>query len=545
MIIFFKKNWKIIAFAAVAALAVFLRVWHFHDWLFFKMDQARDALLISHALENGPGWLPLLGPKAGGTHLNLGPAFYYFQYVSAFLFQSAHPVVLAYPDLFFSVLSIPLFYFFLKKYFSRDWSMVLAGLYAICFLGIQYSRFAWNPNSLVFFNLLFFYALLSIFDEKIKYKFRWVVVAGFSFAVSTQLHFLSFATLPVIAVIFVFLNRRELGKYIDWKKVAVFFGIIFLVYLPVVINEIITHGNNSREFISALKEKPSNHSLWQNINRNFRYWGQNWFLILTSWIGKKANLAPSFLAWLGIIIPGLYLGLKNYRSEKNNLKKNFLLLAILWLAVYFLIYIPIAYQIRPRFFLPLLALPFVFVGFIARYFFEKKEKIWKTVAVAVLVIIFIGNLFGTYLWFQEIKTAQEKGIYPERTIILKAQDGIVLWHLENAIEYIKNDCGGEPIYVSTSAEYASPVRYLLLLNGLEANSFGDYGGGQDGCFYALGLARTGKIGLKNRNKFKIVSEKEFGALFVRKLEPKEGEIFVAEKKGKETSKRIFWKDLLK
>jgi len=114
---FFKKNWKMIAFAAVILAAIFLRAWHFHDWLFFKMDQARDALLIKQALGNGLGWLPLLGPKAGGTHLNLGPAFYYFQYISAFLFQSAHPAVLAYPDLLFSILSIPLFYFFLPYAF--------------------------------------------------------------------------------------------------------------------------------------------------------------------------------------------------------------------------------------------------------------------------------------------------------------------------------------------------------------------------------------------------------------------------------------------
>ena len=75
---FFKKNWKIIIFATVVAAGIFLRVWHFHDWLFFKMDQARDASTIQHAFLNGPGWLPLLGPKAGGTSANLGPVFYYF-----------------------------------------------------------------------------------------------------------------------------------------------------------------------------------------------------------------------------------------------------------------------------------------------------------------------------------------------------------------------------------------------------------------------------------------------------------------------------------
>ena len=211
---FFKKNWKIIIFAAIVAVGVFLRVWHFHDWLFFKMDQARDASTIQHAFLNGPGWLPLLGPKAGGTSANLGPVFYYFQYLSTLLFHSVSPPVLAYPDLLFSILSIPLLYFFLKKYFSRDWSLILAGLYAVCFLGIQYSRFAWNPNSLVFFNLLYFYALLNIFDEGVKRKLRWVIIAGLSFAISTQLHFLSFATLPVITVVFFFFSRREIKIWV-------------------------------------------------------------------------------------------------------------------------------------------------------------------------------------------------------------------------------------------------------------------------------------------------------------------------------------------
>ena len=39
----FKLDWKIILFLLVIALAIFLRVYHFSDWLFFKMDQARDA----------------------------------------------------------------------------------------------------------------------------------------------------------------------------------------------------------------------------------------------------------------------------------------------------------------------------------------------------------------------------------------------------------------------------------------------------------------------------------------------------------------------
>lgn len=546
MLKFFEKYWKIILFASILALAIFLRVWHFHDWLFFKMDQARDAFLIRHALENGPGWLPLLGPKAGGTHLNLGPAFYYFQYIPAFLFQSAHPAVLAYSDLFFAVLSILLFYFFAKKYFSRDWSLVLTSLYEVCFLGIQYSRFAWNPNSLVFFNLLFFLALLNVFDEKKKNKLRWVVIAGLSFAISTQLHFLSFGTLPVIAAIFAVINRQEIKKYVGWKNAVLFIAVVLIAYFPVFLNEFVTHGKNTAAFFEALKEKPSSHSLWQNINRNVRYWGQNWTLVATSFISKKGNLWSSAIAWIALILPGLVLAGKFYRDEEDNLKRKFLLLSILWFCIYFLIYIPIAYQIRPRFFLPLMALPFVFVGYIAKFFWEKNSKILKSLAILYLIGILAGNLFGTGLWFKEINAAQKKGIYPQRTIILKAKDGIVLWHLEKAVEFMKDDCDCNNIFIKTNAEYKSPVKYLLSRKGLNAFSLDSLSGENKGCFYAFGLTRVKKVDLNDseKEKYDVVSQNKFGALTVYKLHPK---ILGGSepKKNSENSNRVFWKDIMK
>jgi len=567
---FLKKNYKEIIFFFVLGLAVFLRVWHFSDWLFFKMDQARDAMLIRDAFEKGPGWLPLLGPKAGGTELNVGPVFYYFQYLAAAIFQSTHPAVMAFPDLLFGILSIPLFYIFAKKYFSRDWSLVLAGLYSVCFLGIQYSRFAWNPNSLSFFNLLYFYSLLNVFDsprttesrqgllnkntaasseesvvrgKKIKYRLRWVILAGASFAVSTQLHFLSFLTLPVITAIFLWKNRKDAGKFLDWKKVVIFVFVVLLFYLPVFLNEVISKGENTREFISALKEKPSAHSFWQNVKRDIRYFGQNWFLILTSWISRKTGIKGAIVSWLGAILPALFFGFKFYRREENSGRKNFILVSLLWFLVYFLAYIPIAYQIRPRFFLPLLALPFIFVGYLAVFFWEKRRIFWKICVVLALSIMFFGNLTGTYFWFKEIRSSQKRVVYPKRTIILKAQDGIVLWHLEKASEYIKRDCDKPLIFISASSEYKSPAKYVLALANLNAVSIKNYDGGQDGCFYAFGLTRSKNFSLKNKEKFDILSQNKFGALTVYKINPKEdaGAFFAGEKEEK--SKRIFWKDI--
>jgi len=554
MIGFLKKNWKIVLFAAVVAVGIFLRVWHFHDWLFFKMDQARDATTIRNAFLNGPGWLPLLGPKAGGTSANVGPVFYYFQYISTVLFQSVSPSVMAYPDLLFSILSIPLLYLFLKKYFSRDWSMILTGLYAVCFLGIEYSRFAWNPNSLVFFNLLFFFSLLNVFDERAGHKFRWAIIAGLAFAISTQLHFLSFATLPVITVVFLFFNRKELKKNLDWKKILVFFGIILLVYLPVIVNEIVSHGKDTAAFFAAVKSKPSDHTLWENINRNVRYWGQYWFLIATSWISKKGNLVSSAVAWIAVMIPGLFLAVKSYRSEQNSLRKKFLLVSFLWFTVYFLFYIPIAYQIRPRFFLPMLALPFVFIGYIAKYLWEKNNKILKAVVAVFLAIIFFGNLTGTYLWFKEINAAEKKAVSPERTIILKAKDGIVLWNLENAANYIRENCGSDTVYYYTTNEYKRPMEYLLSLQGLRGATIDKLYLGQKDCVYGVLLTRSAKNKLKTNitDKFDKIGSKKFGAITIVKLSAKDelvGQpLGYANKPLPEESleqERLLWKSVLK
>jgi 4-amino-4-deoxy-L-arabinose transferase-like glycosyltransferase len=554
---FFKKNWKTIIFAAILALGIYFRVWHFHDWLFFKMDQARDAFLTQQVFEKGIGWLPLLGPKAGGTHLNLGPVFYYFQYIAVILFQSVSPSTLAYPDLFFAVLSIPLFYFLLKKYFDRNWSMILASAYALCFLAIEYARFSWNPNALPFFNLLFFYSLLKVFDEKVKYRLRWMAVAGISFAVSTQLHFLSFLTLPLVTLIFLWFERKGIRKYLDWKKIVLFLAMVMALYAPVLANEIHTHGGNSKEFVAAIHSKASSHALRENITRDFVYFGQNWLIILTGYIGKSKEILPATLTWILFILPSLFLNLIFYRKEKDPVKKKFLLLTFCWFVVYFLSYIPIAYDIRPRFFLPMITLPFIFSGYIAQYFLhltKPKKIIWTGLAFVIPVIIISTNILCTYQWFEEVKSAQKQGIYPKRTIVLKARDGIVLWHLENAANFMVANCPNDTIFFDSSSEYHRPIKYLLEIKGKKGLSLTDAKTGDpSSCYFATKLTRAkgNKLGVELDLEFFVASEKKFGAYTVQILKPQEGFVgqplptFRKSVDELQSSKRVFWKDVLK
>ncbi|HHE45894.1 MAG TPA: hypothetical protein ENL05_00895, partial [Candidatus Moranbacteria bacterium] len=103
------KKTVFLILGAIFLLGISLRTYQHKNWLYFDDDQANDAIIVSKVVENHQDW-PLLGPNMGNTTFRLGPIFYYFQIISAKIFGN-NPNVLAYPDLFFSILTIPLFYY--------------------------------------------------------------------------------------------------------------------------------------------------------------------------------------------------------------------------------------------------------------------------------------------------------------------------------------------------------------------------------------------------------------------------------------------------
>jgi 4-amino-4-deoxy-L-arabinose transferase-like glycosyltransferase len=111
---------------------------------------------------------------------HLGPIYYYFQIISAKIFGSS-PDKLAYPDLFFAILSIPLFYLFSRISFSKNISLGLTGLYAVSAYFIEYSRFAWNTNLIPFFVLLLLVSLYKFLEKNEKTGWIWVLSLGVLF----------------------------------------------------------------------------------------------------------------------------------------------------------------------------------------------------------------------------------------------------------------------------------------------------------------------------------------------------------------------------
>ncbi|MDP1883965.1 MAG: phospholipid carrier-dependent glycosyltransferase [Candidatus Moranbacteria bacterium] len=571
-----KKNaisWSAIALAIIIIGAVFLRTYEFNDWLYFKMDQSRDALLISNAVENGPGYLPLLGARAGAVELEkgflrLGPIFYYFQYAAGVLFHSTEPYVYAYPDLLFSILAIPLLYLFARLYFSEKNSLLIAAMYAFSFIIIQYSRFAWNPNSLQFFLLLSFYGLLKFLGETHSGRKKWwLAVWAAGITVGSQLHFFGFFSLLGISGLLI-ITHFQLWKKANilyffqknvLKKIAVYTGILAMVfaifYAPVIISDVRKGGENTKNFFEALTAKPVKKPLVDKIGKSAKENLKYYCLITTSqcYSSNSKNDLPAVMATGLVLLSGLVLAVRGLlRKGRSVAQRDFLALLIIWVGVFTILTIPVSFQLRPRFFIVVFAIPFVFLGLMFEYLEEKLSRKQALVASILLATGIIGwNSQGTYAWFQEQAASQKGDLAVKRTLILKAKDGVTLGQLKGVTDWMyARHKAGMTLYYYVKPEHVRPIEFLLWQKHDKGLIFKTLSLNEDANaqFFAVVPAENGlEPAYKKYGKnISIIAQKQFGQLAVYEIDFNDRITSPEFRFNKRRSKtdRVFWKDVV-
>jgi hypothetical protein len=247
-----RAPWVGVLLFLICFVGVGLRLVHHSDWLIFQSDQSRDALIVERAL-NGSGIsdLPLLGPQARGSSLHLGPVFYYFQYWSGSIFHYL-PEAFAYPDLVFGILALPLLYLLSRMFFGEGLSIWLTALASGSLFFVTFSRFAWNPNSLPFFTLLFALFFLKALGSPPGKRYLKLGIAAMSLGIIAQLHFI--AALGLLLALGVFLLwQRPLIR----TEIFLCLGIIVMLYAPVLIHEYQSGAENTQAFLSSVMEKGS------------------------------------------------------------------------------------------------------------------------------------------------------------------------------------------------------------------------------------------------------------------------------------------------
>jgi len=563
-------------FAVVMVVAIFLRTYNHSEWLFFKWDQGRDAALLAEAVKNGPSELPLLGPRATKVdqdYLHLGPAYYYFQYLPAGILNSTHPTAFAYFDLIMSILTVPLLFVFCRLFFSPKHSLIVTSLYALAFLVVQYSRFAWNPNSVPFLVLLTFYGMLRFAEsKKAKDQMKWLALWALGFSLASQFHFYAFFALVGICGIF-FLNHFKLFqikklpeniKKVFTKNILKAFGVAIAViaatYVPMIASEIKTDFSNAKTFLGAFTEKGrADKTFSEKLIRNFREQSKAYFLITTSFehrSGQKSDPIPISFGLFSMLV-GIYLSIYFYRREKNVSKKNFLFLIPVWISFFFILTISTSYGLRPRYFVPVFPVPFLIIGLFLVWSDQKFKKSSTYITVFVVTGVLLLNLYGIKQWFNEMKLSQTAQVPTDRTLILKKDDGITLGQFERAVQYILDNSEEDHVLLWTKAEYKQPLKYLLERARPEVNW--DFVSKEKELFshqtlFAINTTKGGFDSISKDVK-KHVPETEgeqFGQVIVFELpinpenvpepEPVKPE---EDSGGSGKTERLFWKDLWK
>lgn len=478
--------------------AVFVRTTHYEEWMIIKSDQIRDAMVSLKVLENGFGELPLFGPRAGGTHLRLGPIFYYFQTASALLFHSASPGVLALPTLLFSLLSIPLFFLMARRLFSRNLSLILTIVFSYGFLAIEHARFSWNPNSTTFFTLLFLYSFLRILADDTPKKLWWYAALGLSYGVVSQLHFTVLLALPLFIAFFAIFRPKRVWRVLSWKGVAIFLGVILLLYTPVFVSEVLSGGKNASETFAAVAEKGSEKTLIGNVRRVLKNFGEYFFRIGFGYFGGPRPFQYAGIALLG---SGLFLSLFLFRKEKDESRRDVFLAIPILLATFFLLFLPIATTVdKPRFFLPLLFVPTIFFGMITCLTFSGKIRFFPKLLAALFLGASLGsNMFFTYQWLSEIRHSTHRYVSAKKdTVVLKMKKDDMWWSWEQihaAVEYMIRDCPNENIlvqYKGQAADFMHTTLYAFRLAGDDRIRRSTTYEGPSFCRYALTKSKPGE-----------------------------------------------------
>ena len=570
-----RKQWALLSLFALVAGAIFVRTYSLDEWLYFKMDQARDAILMADVLEKGPGALPLLGPRVGAVELQhgflrLGPIYYYFQYVAGLLFHSSDPVVFAYPDVFFSIAAIPLLYCFARLYFRKHHALMITVMYAFSFLIIQYSRFAWNPNSLQFFILLAFYGLLRFLnDDRSAPKKWWLAVWAIGSAIGSQLHFFGFFSLLGISGLLIGFHLA-LWKKSSWIGLfrketlrqgvvlfALVFGIFAVFYTPVVISDTLRGGENTRNFFEALGSKAEKRPLIEKVQKTVTENLKYSCLLTTSgcYTGDVKDNIPLVSVTGFIFFAGILLAIRRIRNEQNALRRDFLMLTLLWLGVFLVLTEPVSFQLRPRFYIVIFAVPFLFLGFLYECLEERFGKRALLASLAITVGIVAINTRGTLLWFGEQAKAQTKATTVKRTLILKAKDGVTLGQLRGAADWMYARMKpGNTLYYYVKPEHERPIKFLLQskndasprieLLTINADPHAQF-------FTITPASNEGKDIAKkldrNDGEFSVLASRQYGELLVSEVDfPGRvlSDTFRHKKDSGGEDDRSYWKDVL-
>ena len=485
----------LILFGMALLVGGFLRLERYDTLLRFNTDQVRDIKIIQQ-MEMQGDW-PLLGPKAGGTEFQLGPAFYYLEYLSGTLFGfTPSGTTLLIPIL--SLASLVLLYQLFRFIFSPTTSLTLMSIAAISFYLIKYARFGWNPNFLLFFLLLFLLALLHIIDPKEKHPLRWYAVLGVAMGIGMQLHTLSLLLMPFLFFIacgMSFLSARTQTL----RRGGFTLALVFLCFIPVFLSEITTQGANIQAFFVGIGMKTEDKATDLNpLLVTFDFILQGTAVVLTGyeprgqWINpdawKKAFSGINtllFLFSLVITLGGSWFTIQKLRSASiTQDERRFYWGTVIFFITTLILFFLIGNELNLRFFIILSLLPLLWLGMwltTLESFLHKRQlsKIYPFICLATILLLGASN----------IQAYQDTYTFSRAESLTKTYGGISLSEAAGLAEAISHTLQTHPHYSKrlTSFEHERSLQYFLDAQNIDLKTTKEVSDSPEGRFLILPL----------------------------------------------------------
>lgn len=236
----------------ICIIAAFLRFQGLSSSYQFLGDQGRDARVMKEMLEGKR--LQLVGPTMSLGGFYLGPLFYYITAPSLWI-ANFNPVG---PALFTAVLGVTTvaLLFWCMRTFSApaaSWAAALGA--AVDPTLVHFSRFAWNPNLIPFFVVLWLYAALKY---RRTHTLKWWYILGVMCAVLIQLHYVTVLLLAVSIVMWIQSHKKL------WSRATVLPLLIFS--LPSLISlspSIYTFWTTGIQGVLSAVAAPTTHASFQ------------------------------------------------------------------------------------------------------------------------------------------------------------------------------------------------------------------------------------------------------------------------------------------
>jgi len=190
------------------------------------------------------GDFPLYGTRSSLNDFHFGPIYYYLYFPLAAIFHFA-PYSLALTSLFFSILTILLGFFVVKKWWGNYWlALLFVFLMTFSLADVQFAKYGSNPNPIPFFVLLFFYSLKNLYDNRRPILNTFILAV--SFGVATQLHAVPLICLPIILFVSLILKKIK----VNFLETVIFIFTNLVLYFPYLFFEITHNFYNFRQLVS-------------------------------------------------------------------------------------------------------------------------------------------------------------------------------------------------------------------------------------------------------------------------------------------------------